>query len=254
MTDTPVLLGGFAFTSWGIPERINGGGRQRMVVHQLIGGTRVVDVMGWEPDQIRFAGRLRGSAAMLNARLVETLARSGNATVFSYWTNRYQVVVDSFSWSFQRYYEIPFEICLTVVADLTQQVWQAAADTLDDLFGADLVTASAAAVSLPTVASGLAQVSTTQATLGTLQGAGAATLLPLANNVGTTLTTAQAVQATLDNGLPAAAAGGVVAGGDPGVLASSLSQQTSNMQMLASATQVSAVLTRMQNNLTAASS
>jgi hypothetical protein len=252
MTDTPVLLGGFAFTSWAVPERINGGGRQRMVVHKLIGGTRVIDVMGWDAEQIRFSGRLRGAGAMLNARLLETLARSGNPTVFSYWTNRYQVIVDAFSWSFERYYEIPYTISLTVVADLTQLLWQSAADTLDDLFGADFATVSAAAADLPTVTAGLAQVATAQAAQGTLQGAGPQALLPLTNAVGTTLSTAQSLQSSLDSGLPAAAAGGVVAGADPAVLASSLTQQTGNMQLLANATQSSAVLTRMQSNLATA--
>jgi hypothetical protein len=77
-------------------------------------------------------------------------------------------------------------------------------------------------------------------------------LLPLTDAVGTTLSTAQSLQLSLDSGLPAAAAGGVVAGADPAILASSLTQQTSNMQLLANATQSSAVLTRMKSNLAAA--
>jgi hypothetical protein len=251
MTDTPVTLGGFTFTSFAVPERINGGGRQRMVVHQLIGGTRVVDVMGWDAEQIRFSGRLRGADAMLNARLLETLARSGIPILFSYWTNRYQVVVDTFTWNFERFYEITFSLRLTVIADLTQLAWQAAADTLDDVFGADLQAVTVVASDLPTVAAGLATVATAQAAQGTLQGAGTQALLPLSTAVGSTLSTAQGLQSSLDSGFPAAAAGGVVAGDDPATLASSLSTQAGNMQQLAASTQATAVLTRMQSNLAA---
>ena len=252
MLDTIIWLGGYSFNSWGVPARINGGGRQQLVVHQLIGGARVIETLGWNADDVCFRGRLRGLAASVEVRLLETLARSGQPVVFSYWSNRYQVVVRSFRWCFERYYEISYELDLTVLADLTQDAWQVLSTTLDEAFGADLLLVSSVSLGLPALATTLTLVSSAQAAVGVLQGASAVTLLPVAGAVQTSLGAAQAMQATLDAASPVGAAGGVVAGGDPQVLAASLAGQATGYQNLASATQASAVLTRMQMNLTEA--
>ena len=46
MPDTQVILGGIVFQDFKIPERINFGGAQRLVVHKLVGGNRTVDALG----------------------------------------------------------------------------------------------------------------------------------------------------------------------------------------------------------------
>ena len=252
MVDTVVTLGGFVFTSWGVPARVNGGGRQKLVVHRLIGGQRVIDVLGWDADRIVFSGRLRGAGAAGNARLLETAARSGNPVVFSYWTNRYQVLVDGFEWQFERYYEVSYQVGLTVLSDLTQDGWIGSDDTLDEIVNADLTAVAGTTGALPGVVSALTAVTAAQTAIGTLQGASPVTLLPLVQAVGAALTVSQTTGASLDAGFPVTAAGGVVGGGDPASLASSLAAQTSGMQQLAASTQTTALLTRVQSNLATA--
>jgi hypothetical protein len=55
-----VTIGGISLSEWEIPERINFGGKQQVTVHKLIGGNRVIDAMGPDPDDVRWSGRFRG--------------------------------------------------------------------------------------------------------------------------------------------------------------------------------------------------
>jgi hypothetical protein len=253
MTDTLLSLGGFTFSGWSIPERISGGGKQRLAIHRLTGGARVIDVMGWDANKVGFSGRFRGAAAMSGIRLLETLARVGVPVVLSYWTNRYQVLVGEFSWQFERYYEISYTLSLEVLADLTQDAWQFATESLDDLFNADfslLNLVIGAGSGLPV---SLANVASAQAQIGVLQEATPSELLPLGSTVAATSVQLQNLTSTFDAALPAGSAGGVGSTGDPAALASGLTAQAANFQQLAGSVQASAIVTRMQVNLGATS-
>jgi hypothetical protein len=250
MPDTIMSLGGFTFSGWGVPERVNGGGRQRVAIHRLIGGARVIDAMGWDADQLRFGGRMRGAAASVSVRLLETLARVGVPVVFSYWTNRYQVIVSRFSWQFERYYEIGYDLTLEVLADLTQDAWQAATSSLDDLFNADLALVTSVGSTLVALGSGLTNISATQSEVGPLQNAAPVAVIPLTAAVETASASLRSAQASLDAALPAGAPGQVVPGGDPAELVVALLAQAADCQQLAATVQAAAILERMQTNLT----
>jgi len=252
MVDTVVTLGGYTFSSWGVPEHISGGGKQRLAVHRLIGGARVIDVMGWDAGQIQFSGRLRGAGADIDIRLLETLARSGVPAIFSYWTNRYQVLVASLTWQFERYYEITYKIVLEVLADLTQDAFDSIVSTLDDVFNSDLSLLTAAVSTNVVLPVSLSSITTAQSQIGLLQDATPSQLTPLVSAVGTTNTQLQSLQTSLDATLPVGPAGGVGATGDPADLAAGLASQTTNCQQLAAAVQGVAITSRMQDNLGAA--
>ena len=252
MPDTTISLGGFTFTSWAVPERVNGGGRQRLAIHRLIGGGRVIDAMGWDADQIKFAGRMRGDAAQVNVRLLETLARVGTPVVFSYWASRYQVFVSKFAWRFERYYEIVYDLTLEVLADLTQDAWLSTTASLDDLFGADFALVSNLAPTVPALASNLSDVGAAQASAGPLQSASLASLAPLVSTLQAASTTVLSLQTSLDAAMPVCAAGQVVAAGDPAQLAAALLMQLDDYQQQVAAVQAAAVLGRMQVNLATA--
>jgi hypothetical protein len=249
MVDTVVTLGGYVFSSWGVPEHISGGGRQRLAVHRLIGGARVIDAMGWDAGQIQFSGRLRGAGADVEIRLLETLARSGVPAIFSYWTHRYQVLVASLTWQFERYYEITYKIVLEVLSDLTQDAFDSIVDTLDDVFNADLSLLASAINSSVVLPVSLSSITTAQAQIGLLQDATPSELMPLASAVAATGTQLQSLQTSLDRTLPVGAAGGVGAMGDPADLVTSLVSQTANCQQLAAAVQGVAITSRMRDNL-----
>ena len=49
------------FQDFELPSGINFGGRQRLALHRLPGGSRVIDALGRDDAQISFAGIFTGS-------------------------------------------------------------------------------------------------------------------------------------------------------------------------------------------------
>ena len=70
MPGTP-MLGPVVFRDFEVPERINLGGRQRLAVHMLPGGGRVVDAMGPDDAPIRWSGTFSGVDAAERVRMLE---------------------------------------------------------------------------------------------------------------------------------------------------------------------------------------
>lgn len=114
MADTKLILGGITFREFEIPDEINYGLKQKLEVHKLVGGGRVIDAYGPDPDPIRWQGRFRGADARSRARQIEALAGSGKAVSLSWGGYSYTVLVDSFDANYQRFYEIPYRISCTV--------------------------------------------------------------------------------------------------------------------------------------------
>ena len=68
MSDIALLLGPVAFQDFELPANIGFGGEQRLAVHCLPGGARVIDVLGRDDAEITFSGIFSGSDATLRAR------------------------------------------------------------------------------------------------------------------------------------------------------------------------------------------
>lgn len=119
-----LLLGAVQFADFEIPDKINFGGRQQLVVHKLPGGARIINPMGSDNDDISWSGRFRGSNAELRARLVDTMRSSGSQTILTWSSFFYTVIIKSFKGDFMQQYEIPYSIECTVVADELQLVSQ----------------------------------------------------------------------------------------------------------------------------------
>jgi hypothetical protein len=160
--DLVVLLGDFAFDDTEIPERINFGGKQSLAVHELVGGTRVVDAMGAFDSTIQWSGLLRGPNAVARARRLDALRSAGVDLVLSWHEMRYTVVIESFEADFERFYQIPYRIsCLPVGS---QGIKARASDfNVDTQVRSDMGTVS--------TVSGLVGDSTLTGLVGTLSGA-----------------------------------------------------------------------------------
>src|SRR5579875_826225 len=135
--DTDVQLGALTFQDLEIPSDINFGGRQRLGVHQLPGGVRIVDSMGADDADLNWHGLILGPAADERARYLDYLRREGNPITLSWGSHAYEVVILSFEADYQRYYQIEYRITCKVVQDLTNPV-SAAPPSVDDLAQADL--------------------------------------------------------------------------------------------------------------------
>ncbi len=117
-TPTFVILGDVIFEDMEIPESVNFGGAQSLSIKQLVGGERIIDVMGRIDDDISWSGMFYGPEALARAQYLDFVRVQGQQLQFTYSLQNYIVVVRSFSAQFERPYQIPFTISLAVVQNL----------------------------------------------------------------------------------------------------------------------------------------
>ncbi len=176
MSDFSLTLGPVAFAGFELPSSITVGGRQRLAVHRLPGGLRVIDALGPDPADINFSGIFTGPDAADRARLLDVLRVAGEALPLAWDAFIYTVVVESFEADYRSPWWVPYRLSCTVLRDEAASLTTAAVELAPTLT-ADLLSAG----SFATVASAAVGVSGAT-TVGTA--ANAAALVSL----GTTLT------------------------------------------------------------------
>ncbi|MGI4793144.1 MAG: hypothetical protein ACRYG8_03480 [Janthinobacterium lividum] len=91
-----VTLGGVGLTGMEVPARIPFGGDQRLVVHKMPGGGRVVDALGRDDRDIEWSGTFTGSNAVSRALQLDALRVAGRKVVLTWGNFRRTVVVKTF--------------------------------------------------------------------------------------------------------------------------------------------------------------
>ena len=142
MADVVLKLGDFVFERNEIPESIVFGGEQAVVVHRLVGGTKVVDAMGDFTGPISWTGWLEGPEALSRARQLTAMRAAGVAVVLEWSELAYSVLIHEFVPEFQRFYKIPYRITLEVVEDLTLSTAGFGDFSIDDLISGDMLEAT----------------------------------------------------------------------------------------------------------------
>lgn len=117
MVDTVITLGGFEFRNIEIPQSINFGGDQKLSVHELIGGQRVVDAMGPSDVDLSWEGLITGPDALQRALQLDGMRIAGQLLPFSVFNLKYNVFIATFSYSPERFYQVRYTITLKVVQD-----------------------------------------------------------------------------------------------------------------------------------------
>ncbi len=117
MSDVVLLLGPIVFQDFELPPAINFGGRQRLALHRLPGGSRVIDTLGRDDAQISFAGIFTGPDATLRARSVDALRVVGMALPLTWDVLFYTVLISDFRADYRNGWWIPYRIVCTVVQD-----------------------------------------------------------------------------------------------------------------------------------------
>lgn len=140
--DTILTLGDFEFSRLEIPEKIPFGGEQHLVVHELVGGIRVIDAMGRQDAPLEWSGLFMGQNALERARYLNGLRIAGKSLVLTWDEFLYEVVIASFKADFERFYQVPYRISCTVLQDLSSPVTTIADPGIDDLIGDDMNTAN----------------------------------------------------------------------------------------------------------------
>ena len=255
-------LGGVVFTGFEIPETINFGGDQRLTVHKLPGGARVIDSLGPDDADIRWAGRFRGAGSEQRGMLLDYMRRQGRKVLLAWGLHRYQVVIRQFEANYQNPFEIPYSITCTVVLDESQVVAKAAfglAESLvSDLAAATGLTALVGQETISAAVNGVGQaLSNYQAGVPTstsaITGVVAATEAVLLDGV---LASVTGAKSTVDSAIPNTAVdtSPPAAGSAPARIAASLTSQASGFGSLNNLHRLSSTLGRMSVNTSNASS
>jgi hypothetical protein len=257
-----LTLGGVVFQDFEIPESINFGGAQALVVHELPGGTRNIDAMGPDDDDIRWSGRFRGQSAEQRSILLDFMRRQGNQVLLSWGLHRFQVVIKEFRADYQQSYEIPYSITCTVVLDEAQALASAAIGFAESMVG-DLIAATGLSdqIGQPAINAAVTGVGTAlsnyqagvPSSTNLIAGASAVAEGPLLAGLMASITGAQSATnsaiATTGSAInTTGSVAGITAGGSPAGMASGLTSQTSAFGQLSLLTQLSSTLGRMATN------
>ena len=115
-----LLIGPVLLQDFELPERISWGGAQRLAVHRLPGGRRVIDSMGRDDADITWTGVFSGADAGLRARTLDLMRADGGLWPLTWGSYFYSVVVARFDAEYARANWIPYRIICTVLRDETE--------------------------------------------------------------------------------------------------------------------------------------
>lgn len=141
MSSIALLLGPIELRDFEVPSKINIGGSQRLVVHRLPGGTRVIDALGRDDAEIVFSGSFSGSDATTRARLIDEMRVSGLPMPLTWDVFFYYVIIKQFDADYRFGWWIPYRITCTVVCDAASGVVGSAVSLATDVIS-DISTAS----------------------------------------------------------------------------------------------------------------
>lgn len=155
-----VILGPVTFLGFEVPERITLGGRQRLAVHRLPGGARVVDAMGPDDRDLAWSGVVSGPRAGERVRQLDRLRRAGEALPLSWDGWRFTVVIAEFEAESAHPAWVPYRMSCTVLTegDLVAPEVLPALATLAEVAGLGDVEALLLAAGARLAADGLSEI------------------------------------------------------------------------------------------------
>ncbi len=185
MVDTVIQLGDFTFQDFEIPEKINFGGSQQLVQHDLIGGGRVIDALGKNDLDITWSGLFTGPQAITRAQQLNTMRANGNQIKLTWFNFNYDVVIQNFEAQTERFYQVTYTITLRVLLDGANPNSALNLIGFNEAINNDLKTANTLTDNIdePTITSAVANVNTAVAAVPTFNGASPATIAPVTSSL-----------------------------------------------------------------------
>ena len=172
MSDFSLTLGPVAFAGFEIPSSITLGGRQRLAIHKLPGGLRIIDALGPDPADLAWSAIFTGPDAADRARLLDAIRVAGLPLLLTWDAFLYTVIVQSFEADYRSPWWIPYRLTCAVLRDeaaaLVTSTVALASDLAPDL-ASDLATAGtfAAPAALALAATGATTAGTAAYTTAT---------------------------------------------------------------------------------------
>lgn len=116
-SDQSVTFGDFVFNGWEIPEKVSWGGQQRMTVHKFVGGTRFIDVMGVDNQEVSWSGRFLSPDAASRADQVDQMRKAGAALELIFAGRYYIALISNFVADQAMQWHVPYRISFTILSD-----------------------------------------------------------------------------------------------------------------------------------------
>lgn len=264
--DFVLSLGGVEFGEFEVPPSISAGGDQQLQTHKYAGGARTVDTFGADDGAISWSGTFFDTDAEARCQQLDTLRKQGAQVPLDWSSFSYLVVIKSFTFHFERFYQIKYEITLEVVDDLVQPVTgidppvddaiqddeDATGDLLDDLI--ELVTLAqnilVDAIDLLSLPDEIAAIFTTLGEISSVATASSDDLVTLSGQIATAQATAGVIVNAADTAVTAAGdSSNFASGSDPSSTAQSIKELTVYSDTLANIFQLSNALGRMAKNV-----
>lgn len=117
MAEVVLALGPVLFSDFEVPERISFGGAQRLAVHKLPGGARVIDALGRDDAELSWSGVFTGPEASMRARALDLLRVQGVVLPLSWDAFFYSVVIAGFEAEYANPWWIPYRLRCAVLRD-----------------------------------------------------------------------------------------------------------------------------------------
>jgi hypothetical protein len=117
MSGFSLTLGPIDFAGFELPSSITVGGRQRLAIHRLPGGLRIIDALGADHADIAFNGIFTGPDAADRARILDALRIAGAALPLAWDAFFYTVVIESFEADYRSPWWIPYRLTCSVLRD-----------------------------------------------------------------------------------------------------------------------------------------
>jgi hypothetical protein len=243
-----VTLGGFAFSFFEIPEEIPFSGAKHLMMHHLIGGDRVFDDMGDNPDPVEWTGVFLGGSAAARARQLDAMKQAGGQYLLTWGSFARRVVIRHFKPRYHFEYRVSYSICVEVVPSQA-----AAGGSIADLIAGDFATLAGMALGPAAAATvGIAQTAVSAASAAAATGQFVDAPLPaLLNASGIVSGAANALYATRDAADAAMPEGdlSVLSGLSPTEAGAALLNLATGADALAGATAAAGYLGRIAGNV-----
>jgi hypothetical protein len=236
-----VVLGNFVFSGFETPDQITFGGAQQMDVKRLIGGARVIDLMGPDDRALEWAGTFIDGSPQARAQQLDQMRAAGLPLPLTWGTFFYTVLIARFD-ADVRYGRVPYRISCVVLrneATAPQPAQPGLLGALTDDVNSALGVAGAAQTALTTVQADLTAVSTLVP--------GSSALTGIARDIGSAQNVLTGIQSTSEAAINGIAARGAALGSLVGS-ASDITAAASSTGTLAQGTQAAGYINRMAVN------
>ncbi len=135
MPGVTMILGPVVFQDFEACAGIRFGGEQRIIVHKLPGGDRVIDCLGRDDAEITMNGTFSGPDGTLRARALDELRAQGSVLALTWDVFFYSVVIRDFQADYRNSFWIPYRLVCTVLRDEAAALFETALSLAGSVVG-----------------------------------------------------------------------------------------------------------------------